>query len=114
MLDPRGKPQSQAAFPVCIYDGSQDGYEIDKEGYGGKSYCNKFQTTFNEHGMCYTYNNYELSLDKEHKFHDQQHPISLPNVITLTDWHNSSWRQHYQGPWRAGLWKGEGASSYSG
>ena len=76
MLDTSGRPQSQAAFPVCIYDGSQEGYEIDKkEGYGGNAYCNKFQTTFNEHGMCYTYNNYELSLDKEHKFHNQQHPI---------------------------------------
>ena len=64
MIDRSGKPQSQAAFPVCIYDGNQDGYEINKEGYGNNPYCNMFQTTFNEHGMCYTYNNYELSLDK--------------------------------------------------
>ena len=64
MIDRKGKPQSQAAFPVCIYDGNQDGYEINKEGYGNNPYCNMFQTTFNEHGMCYTYNNYELSLDK--------------------------------------------------
>ena len=49
---------------MCIYDGDQDGFEINKEGYGSNAYCNKFQTTFNEHGMCYTYNNYELSLDK--------------------------------------------------
>ena len=64
VIDRKGRPQSQAAFPVCIYDGSQDGYEVNKEGYGGNPYCNMFQTTFNEHGMCYTYNNYELSLDK--------------------------------------------------
>ena len=57
VIDRSGRPRSQAAFPVCIYDGSQDGY-------AGNPYCNMFQTTFNEHGMCYTYNNYELSLDK--------------------------------------------------
>ena len=57
---------------MCIYDGDQDGFEINKEGYGSNAYCNKFQTTFNEHGMCYTYNNYELSLDKVCKYRDQQ------------------------------------------
>ena len=76
VIDWKGRPQSQAAFPVCIYDGGQDGYEVDKDGYGGNAYCNMFQTTFNEHGMCYTYNNYELSLDKVGKGQYHKHPMA--------------------------------------
>ena len=86
VLDRRGRPKSQAAFPVCIYDGKQDGDEIDKEGYGGTAYCNKFQTTFNEHGMCYTYNNYELNLDKECKLcMTNSTSFFHIRVISLTD-----------------------------
>ena len=28
-----------------------------------ESYCNAFQTTFNEHGLCYTYNNADQGFD---------------------------------------------------
>jgi hypothetical protein len=54
----------QSAIPLCIYDGREEGYTMKQKGYDNGVFCQNFQTTFNENGLCYTYNNLELSLDK--------------------------------------------------
>ena len=50
-----GKIVPGAAFPFCKY-GSREGDGILLREYSER-YCNSFQTTFNEHGLCYTFNN---------------------------------------------------------
>ena len=50
-----GKIVPGAAFPFCKY-GSREGDGIVLPEYGER-YCNSFQTTFNEYGLCYTFNN---------------------------------------------------------
>ncbi len=50
-----GKIVPNAAFPFCKY-GSREGDGILLPEYGER-YCNAFQTTFNEYGLCYTFNN---------------------------------------------------------
>ena len=55
------------AFPFCFY-GSQMKNQPAKQ-HGSyieayqENYCNSFQTTFNEHGLCYTFNNADQGLD---------------------------------------------------
>ena len=50
-----GKIVPNAAFPFCKY-GRREGDGILLPEYGER-YCNDFQTTFNEYGLCYTFNN---------------------------------------------------------
>ncbi len=60
VISKEGKPVPQSAFPTCVYDGGAEGITVPRY---DSPFCNKFQTTFNEIGMCYTYNNYELDLE---------------------------------------------------
>ena len=50
-----------AAFPVCSYDGDLGGADsASVSEYPGDRFCRAFQTTFNDHGLCYTFNNVHL------------------------------------------------------
>ena len=48
-----------ALFPFCSYDGQPQGVEI--EGYSQKL-CTDFQPTFNDYGLCYTFNNFRQGM----------------------------------------------------
>ena len=56
-IDPIPSP----AFPFCYY---QDKTDSKGRPFGpyGDNYCEDFQPTFNENGLCYTYNNHELGM----------------------------------------------------
>ncbi len=62
-----------AAFPFCFY-GSQTGDDAegdfvpDYQDY----YCNAFETTFNDHGLCYTFNNVEQGLSESFRRYAQK------------------------------------------
>ena len=49
--------------PICKYNSEQDGVTIQK--YNDK-FCEPkaFQPTFNEYGMCFTYNNRKQGMDE--------------------------------------------------
>lgn len=47
-----GLPVPSPAFPVCRYDGQDDD--------PASATCRSFQTTFNDYGLCYTFNNVRL------------------------------------------------------
>ena len=49
-----------AAFPFCFYSSETVGTYLDDY---KEYYCNAFQPTFNEHGLCYTFNNPDAGLD---------------------------------------------------
>lgn len=51
------------AFPFCWYRDKLD--EGLRFGPYGEQYCQGFQTTINEVGLCYSYNNYDLGKDPE-------------------------------------------------
>ena len=64
-----------AAFPVCSYDGDVGG--LGAAGvvgeYPSDRFCRLFQTTFNDHGLCYTFNNVRLgSIDGQKEDDDVQ------------------------------------------
>ena len=67
------RPVANAAFPFCFYQNKQrDGVKF---GPYRELYCNDFQTTINEKGLCYTYNNYNLGMDpmaREEAFYIRQ------------------------------------------
>ena len=50
-----GRIVPNAAFPFCKY-GRREGDGVLLPDYGDR-FCDDFQTTFNEHGLCYTFNN---------------------------------------------------------
>ncbi len=54
---------SSPAFPYCSYN-SDDRSGIAHPAYNNSRFCNDFQTTFNEYGLCYTYNNVRLAFEK--------------------------------------------------
>ena len=49
-----------AAFPFCFYSSETVGTYLDDY---KEHYCNAFKPTFNEHGLCYTFNNPDRGLD---------------------------------------------------
>ena len=53
------KLQSSPTFPYCFYGSATE--------TGQEHYCNGFQTTFNEYGMCYTFNNVQQGLHENMK-----------------------------------------------
>ena len=74
--------------PICKYNSEQDGVTIQK--YNDK-FCEPkaFQPTFNEYGMCFTYNNRKQgmdeyfrlyhSIDDSENFRDSNVNISMDN-----------------------------------
>eukprot|EP00094_Tigriopus_californicus_P011134 TCALIF_10745-PA protein Name:"Similar to ppk28 Pickpocket protein 28 (Drosophila melanogaster)" AED:0.17 eAED:0.17 QI:0/0/0/0.66/1/1/3/0/792 len=61
-IDEEGKVVPNAAFPYCWYDNKrQEGAKLDQ--YPEGRFCNAFQTVFNDHGLCYTYNNFKLGME---------------------------------------------------
>ena len=50
-----GRVVPNAAFPFCNY-GRREGDGVQLPEYGDR-FCDDFQTTFNDHGLCYTFNN---------------------------------------------------------
>ena len=52
------------AFPFCMYRDSQEGAGVKMKGYR-EEFCRGFQTTVNEVGLCYTYNNFDLGMDPD-------------------------------------------------
>ncbi len=61
----RRKPEMtpNAAFPYCYYQDKDE--EGVRHGPYGARYCDSFQTTFNEMGLCYTYNAGDLGIDPD-------------------------------------------------
>ena len=55
--------------PLCKYNSEQEGIEIRK--YNEK-FCEPkaFQPTFNEYGMCFTYNNRKQGMDEYFRLHN--------------------------------------------
>ena len=55
--------------PLCKYNSEQEGIEISK--YKEK-FCEAkaFQPTFNEYGMCFTYNNRKQGMDEYFRLHN--------------------------------------------
>ncbi len=49
-----------ATVPFCWYFTANNTNSGLPFGPYGESYCDEFQTTFNEYGLCYTYNNFDL------------------------------------------------------
>lgn len=63
-IESSGEIVPNAAFPFCFYGSSKYGSLEGNESVAGtflpsyqEHYCNVFRTTFNEHGLCYTFNN---------------------------------------------------------
>jgi hypothetical protein len=50
------------AFPYCLYGSKAKGQGTYWNAYQ-EYYCDAFQTTFNEFGLCYTFNNADQGLD---------------------------------------------------
>ena len=50
-----------AAFPICAYAGQEEGIKVKE--YQNDKFCSSFQTTFNDHGLCYTFNNVQQRLE---------------------------------------------------
>ncbi len=57
---PEVQPVHGSAFPFCLYDKETNKDTGLKFGPYGERYCNSFQTTVNEVGLCYTINNVDL------------------------------------------------------
>ncbi|XP_059093651.1 uncharacterized protein LOC131888743 [Tigriopus californicus] len=51
----------QPLFPFCWFRDQLD--SGIKYGPYDEHYCHSFQTTFNDHGLCYTFNNFDLGFD---------------------------------------------------
>lgn len=51
----------QPLFPFCWFRDQLD--SGIKYGAYDEHYCHSFQTTFNDHGLCYTFNNFDLGFD---------------------------------------------------
>ena len=53
-----------AAFPFCFYSSETIGtWETGYVEEYKEHYCDALQPTFNEHGLCYTFNNPDAGLD---------------------------------------------------
>ena len=54
--------------PLCKYNSEQEGIEISKY---KETFCEPkaFQPTFNEYGMCFTYNNRKQGMDEYFRLH---------------------------------------------
>ena len=66
MINGKQQINPNPTFPFCFY-GSENKVEGQEPSYlkaYQESYCNAFQTTFNEHGLCYTINNSEQGFDE--------------------------------------------------
>ena len=66
MINGKQQINPNPTFPFCFY-GSENKVEGQQPSYlkaYQESYCNAFQTTFNEHGLCYTINNSEQGFDE--------------------------------------------------
>ena len=74
-MDPRGEREANPAFPLCLYTNKHKEGTVLGE-YKGDTYCDAFQTTFNDHGLCYTYNNVKLFKDDE----EDNQPFKIRNV----------------------------------
>ena len=73
--------------PICKYNSEQDGITIQK--YNDK-FCEPkaFQPTFNEYGMCFTYNNRKQGMDEYFRLHhsiDEGENFSDSNANTVMD-----------------------------
>ena len=65
MVDREGRQVPNTGFPLCLYeDDDQDSVGLKFPEYPEDRFCNSFQPTFNEYGLCYTYNNVKLGLDQ--------------------------------------------------
>ncbi len=54
-------PVPGASFPICSYDGDGGGADAAvADEYPSDRFCGLFRTTFNDHGLCYTFNNVRL------------------------------------------------------
>lgn len=67
VTDSDGLRMPNPAIPHCSYNQGADD-EVDSlilDEYETDFFCRSFQTTYNDHGLCYTYNNIQLGLESK-------------------------------------------------
>ena len=79
VVDHKGDLNPSPAFPLCLYNMKKDeGQRLPSRVYPDTRFCNAFQTAFNDHGSCYTYNNVQLGFYGDLKSADEA--IKIRNV----------------------------------
>ena len=74
-------------MPICNYNNEQNGVQVRK--YNEK-FCDPkaFQPTFNEYGMCFTFNNRKQGMDEYFRLHhsmDTKENFSNSNAVAATE-----------------------------